>query len=86
MYGSFGMLDSPVEAVWVNATEAAEITGYSPLYVTRLARRIYKKPEAEREIQIMKRSNRYDLWLPDLIAYIEGVGHGPQRKRNPSSS
>ena len=80
------MTNSYVEEIWVNSAEGAEITGYSRQYMTRLATIMNKKPEAEREIKLKRRTYGYEMWLPDLIDYIENVGHGPHRKRNPSSS
>lgn len=70
-----------VEEIWVNVEEASQATGYSRQYITRLAMKMQKKSEEEREIQLKKRSNRYELWLPDLIAYKRKVGHGPQARR-----
>jgi hypothetical protein len=61
---------SSVEEIWVTAGEAVEATGYSSQYMTRLAMKMQKKPENEREIQLRKRSNRYEMWLPDLLAYM----------------
>jgi hypothetical protein len=76
---------SSVEKIWVNAHEAAQATGYNPQYITRLAMKMQKKPESEREIQLKKRSNRYEMWLPDLIAYHLKIGFGPQGKHKPNS-
>jgi hypothetical protein len=66
---------------WVNVAEGAEITGYNREYVSKLAMKLWKKPEAERQIRLRKRTNGFELWLPDLIAYTKDAGHGPQRKR-----
>jgi hypothetical protein len=70
-----------VEDIWVNVTEGAQITGYNRAYIVQLAKRMWDRPEAEREIRIRKRTNGYDLWLPDLVTYKERSGRGPQRKR-----
>jgi hypothetical protein len=70
-----------VEETWVNTTEGAELTGYHPDHVRELARINWNKPEQERLIKVRRRSNRYDIWLPDLVAYIDAHGHGPQGKR-----
>jgi hypothetical protein len=69
------------EETWVNVTEGAERTGYSRDHVQELARVNWNKPETERLIKVRRRSNGYDMWLPDLVAYIETHGHGPKRKR-----
>lgn len=66
--------------IWVNVTEAAAITGYNRDYMVKLAKRIWDKPETEREVKIRKRSNGYDLWLPDVIAYRDQANHGPYKK------
>jgi hypothetical protein len=31
-------------------------------------------------IKLRKRSGRYELWLPDLLTYIEEIGYGPYPK------
>ena len=69
------------EEIWVNTREGAEITGYNRQYVKLLAMKVWRQSEAERPIKIRKRSNGFELWLPDLIAYINSPGYGPQRKR-----
>ena len=69
-----------VEEIWVNTAEAAEITGYNRQYVMKLAQKFSQQPEEEREVKIQRRYG-YELWLPDLIAYIEATRHGPQPKR-----
>ena len=67
--------------IWVDLYEAAEITGYTRESIRNLAQRIGRQPEEERKISIRKRSSRWELWLPDLIAWIKHPGHGPQPKR-----
>ena len=67
-----------VEEIWVNVTEATEITGYHRDHIRGLARNNWRLPEAERLIRIRKRSNGYDIWLPDLINYQLEHGKGPQ--------
>ncbi len=74
-----------VEEIWVNVAESAEATGYSREYVTKLAMHMAKFPEEERKIKLRKRANRYELWLPDLMNYVENVGHGPKAKRKPQT-
>lgn len=68
-----------VTETWVNVTEGAEITGYHRDHVQRLARNSWKLPENEREIRVRLRSNGYDIWLPDLVKYIEGLKRGPRK-------
>lgn len=70
---------SKVEKIWVNASEAVEITGYHRSHVSKLSAQMAQKPESEREIQIKKRSTGTELWLPDLIAYVSKVGRGPKK-------
>jgi hypothetical protein len=67
-----------VEEIWVNVTEAAEITGYHRDHIRGLARNNSRLPEAERIIKVRKRSNGYDIWLPDLLKYQLEYGKGPQ--------
>ena len=62
---------------WVNTVEGAEITGYNPDYLRELVRNNWKLPEDQRLIRVRKRSNRYDIWLPDLIRYTNTQGLGP---------
>jgi hypothetical protein len=70
-----------VEEIWVSTGEGAEITGYHRDHVQKLARDNWKLPEDERLIRgIRKRKWGYDIWLPDLVRYIEGHGHGPFKK------
>jgi hypothetical protein len=69
------------QEIWVNTTEGSEITGYHRVYLQKLAHKNWKKPEEERLIRVRLRSNRYDIWLPDLINYIQEHGHGPQGKK-----
>src|SRR5262245_17189770 len=78
--------ESTTKEIWVNAGEGAEATGYSREYVTKLAMRMAAMPEDERKIRLKKRANRYELWLPDLLNYVENIGHGPKAKRKPQTS
>lgn len=71
-----------VEEIWVNTTEGEQITGYHRRYLQLLARKFSKLPENERLIRIRRRTSGYELWLPDIITYIELHGYGP---RNPDS-
>ena len=67
-----------VEEIWVNVSEGAELTGYHPDHVRELARNNWKLPEEQRLIKVRKRSNGYDIWLPDLFKYKSDHGKGPQ--------
>ena len=72
-------LDS--QEIWVDLYEAAEISGYNRASIRNLVLRISQQPEEEREIALRKRSSRWELWLPDFMAYMKVPGRGPQRKR-----
>jgi hypothetical protein len=69
------------EEIWVTTVEGAELTGYHPDYVRKLARDNWKLPEEERSIKTIKRSNRYDVWFPDLVSYLTEPKRGPHPKR-----
>jgi hypothetical protein len=71
-----------VEETWVTTTEGAEITGYNAEYLERVARKMRQQPENERVIKIRFRSRRYELWLPDLMNYIQNFGYGPRKSVN----
>jgi hypothetical protein len=73
------------QEIWVNVTEAAEMTGYTRDYIKKRIMRIWKLPAEERPVQVRKRSSGFDIWLPDLIAYFREFGYGPQRKRKTPS-
>jgi hypothetical protein len=46
--------------------------------VQKLARDNWALPEDERVIKVRKRSRGYDIWLPDLLSYMEQGSNGPQ--------
>jgi hypothetical protein len=69
------------DEVWVTTTEGAEVTGYHPEYLQKLARKYWREPEEKRVIKIRNRSRRYELWLPDLIKYIDEHGYGPHHPK-----
>jgi hypothetical protein len=73
-------LNPEAEEIWVNVTEGKDITGYSRDYVWRLAKSNWEMPEAERFIKTRRRSHGYEIWLPDLMAYISKQGYGPYHK------
>src|SRR5262249_53941707 len=77
--------EAPIEEIWVNTNEGAQITGYNRSYMSNLAVEMWERPESEREIRTRKRSTGIELWLPDLMAYRRKLRHGPLRKRSLSS-
>jgi hypothetical protein len=68
------------EAIWVSVVEAARITGYNRGHVLRLARENGRLPEAERAFRLRILNRAYEIWLPDLLVYIEKRGRGPATK------
>jgi len=62
--------DIGVQEIWVNVTEAAEIIGYHPDYVRKLARDNWNVPENERKLLVQRHTGGYMFWLPDLMDYI----------------
>ena len=73
---------TPDQEIWVMTREGAQLTGYSPEYMEQLARKNFKLPEDERLIKVRKRSGFfYELWLPDVLRYIDEVGHGPSKNK-----
>lgn len=73
-------VNDEAEEIWVSATEAAQITGYSAVHLRKVVRENFRLPEEERLIKIRKRSRGYDMWLPDLLVYMEEHGNGPHQK------
>ena len=73
------------EETWVNTIEGAELTGYHEDHIRELARNNYRLPEDKRLIKVRKRSNRYDIWLPDLINYIKTYGRNRDSRLKSSS-
>jgi hypothetical protein len=67
---------------WVNLSEATKVTGYNLSAMRHVAHNQSKLPEEEREIKMRKRSNGWEMWLPDLMAYISKPGRGPKPKRS----
>ena len=72
---------TPDKEIWVTTTEGRELTGYNRQYVEKLANKNWRLPEDERLIKLRKRSGRFELWLPDLLRYIEEVGYGPHQDK-----
>jgi hypothetical protein len=73
---------NPDQEIWVNTTEAAEITGYNRDYLSQLAMKMTNKPEAEREIKTKRRANGYEMWLPDLLRHKHRGRRGPRKSSN----
>jgi hypothetical protein len=73
------------QEIWVNVTEAAALTGYNRDHMRKLATKLWKLPEDERPVRLRKRSSGYDIWLPDLMAYIQEFGYGAYGKRKSAS-
>lgn len=73
---------TPDQEIWVMTAEGAELTGYNRQYVEKLAQKNWRMPEDERLIKTRLRSRRYELWLPDLLHYIDEIGYGPHQDKN----
>ncbi len=80
-----GAAVAEVQDIWVGVIEGAEITGYHPDYVRKLARDNWKLPEDQRAIKLRRVSSVYIIWLPSLVAYTEKQGYGPQGTRKKES-
>ena len=72
---------TPDQEIWVMTNEGAELTGYNSLYLQKLARKNLILPEHERQIKVRKRLGRHELWLPDLLRYIDEIGYGPHQNK-----
>jgi hypothetical protein len=73
---------TPDQEIWVMTREGAELTGYSHEYVEKLGKKNWRLPEDERQIKVRKRSGFfYELWLPDLLRYIDEIGYGPHQNK-----
>jgi len=72
---------APDQEIWVMMAEGAELTGYSSRYLGQLAKKNSLLPEDERDIKVRMRARRYELWLPDLLRYIEEIGYGPHQDK-----
>jgi len=70
-----------VEEIWVNLSEAAEITGYNSGSLRKLAWTMSQELEEQPPIKVRKRSNGWEMWLPDLLAYVKRPRRGPPVKR-----
>ena len=72
---------APDQEIWVMTTEGAELTGYNREYLERMANKNLRLPEDERQIKVRMRARRYELWLPDLLRYINEIGYGPHQDK-----
>ena len=72
---------APDQEIWVTTREGAELTGYSGRYLGQLAKKNSLLPENERDIKVRKRGGRHEMWLPDLLRYIEEIGYGPHQDK-----
>lgn len=73
---------APEQEIWVTTREGAQVTGYNSQYLEKLANKNSRLPEDERLIKIRKRSGLfYELWLPDLLRYIDEIGYGPHQDK-----
>lgn len=71
----------PEQEIWVMTTEGAELTGYNRYYLEKLAKKLSQLPEDQRVIKWRKRLGRHELWLPDLLRYMDESGFGPHAKK-----
>jgi len=73
---------APEQEIWVTTNEAEELIGYNRQYLKQLAHKNSKLPDDERLIKVRMRSGRfYELWLPDLLRYIDEIGYGPHQNK-----
>ena len=72
---------TPDQQIWVMTSEGAAITGYNALYLQKMSRKNLGLPEDERQFKVRMRGNRYEIWLPDLLRYIEETGYGPHQDK-----
>ena len=74
---------TPEQEIWVTTNEAEGLTGYNHQYLKQLAYKNSHLPEDERVIKVRMRSGRfYELWLPDLLRYINEIGYGPHQNKS----
>ena len=72
---------TPDQEIWVMTTEGAELTGYNRAYLEQVARDNWKLAEDKRLIKVRMRARRYEIWLPDLLRYIDEIGYGPHQNK-----
>jgi hypothetical protein len=72
---------APEQEIWVTTDEGEALTGYNRHYLRQLASKNLKLPDDERLIKVRKRGGPYhEIWLPDLLRYIQEIGYGPHQK------
>ena len=69
-----------VEEIWVNISEATEITGYNSGSLRKLAWTMFQEAGEQPAVKVRKRSNGWEIWLPDLLAYVKRPRRGPPIK------
>ncbi len=73
---------APEQEIWITTDEGQELTGYNRQYLRQLAYKNSKLPDDESLIKIRKRAGQYyELWLPDLLRYIDETGYGPHQDK-----
>jgi hypothetical protein len=72
---------TPDQEIWVMTYEGAELTGYNVQYLKKLAHKMSQLPDDERPIKVRMRARRHELWLPDLLRYIDEIGYGPHQDK-----
>jgi hypothetical protein len=72
---------APDQEMWVTTREGSELTGYNSRYLEQLASKNSRLSDDERSIKVRKRSGRHELWLPDLLRYINEIGYGPHQDK-----
>ena len=78
---------APDQEMWVTTDEGEELTGYNRQYLRQMAYKNSKLPEDERSIKVRKRAGQYyELWLPDLLRYIQEIGYGPHQDKTWTAS
>jgi hypothetical protein len=73
---------APEQEIWVTSDEGETLTGYNRRYLTQLASKNLKLSDDERHIKVRKRAGQYyEIWLPDLLRYIQEIGYGPHQNK-----
>jgi len=60
---------------WITTRQAAELSGYTVVYVRRLIKR--------RRIEAVKAGRDWLIWMPDLLAYKARMDALGSQKHNP---
>ncbi len=73
---------TPDQEIWVMTKEASDITGYNRQYLEKMSKKNWLLPEDERLFKLRRRSGHYyEIWLPDLLRYIDELGYGPHQNK-----